>query len=149
MYIMKKTVVISAAALALIFTTACGSSKKVLDCSMSQDSTGMKMTQNIKATFKKNDVKTINMTINVELEDAYLDYTDTIISSVESGLENYKDKNGITIKSEKNDNGFVVKFDADLSKMDSDTKKDLDMVDTSADYDASKKELEDEGYTCK
>ena len=40
-------------------------------------------------------------------------------------------------------------MDADLKKMSDDDKKELDFIDTKGSYEATKKEFEDDGYTCK
>jgi hypothetical protein len=130
------------------FATGC-QKEKVLDCSMSQDSTGMKMSQNIKAVFKGNNVKSITLSMDVELEDTYKSYSDTIISGVETQFEDYKDMKGVTFETKKTDDGINVKLEANIDKMDDDSKEALDIVDTKADYDKSKTELEDDGYTCK
>lgn len=145
---MKKGIIIAAAIVMLGVATGC-SKEKVLNCSMTQDTTGMKMSQDVKATFKGNDVKSISLSMNVELEEAYKSYSDTIISSLDNQFKNYKDKKGVTFSTKKTDDGINVSIKADISKMDDEAKKALDIVDTKANYDESKKELEKEGYTCK
>jgi hypothetical protein len=145
---MKKSLILLAMVVMIGFATGC-QKEKVLDCSMSQDSTGMKMSQNIKAVFKGNNVKSITLSMDVELEDTYKSYSDTIISGVETQFEDYKDMKGVTFETKKTDDGINVKLEANIDKMDDDSKEALDIVDTKADYDKSKTELEDDGYTCK
>lgn len=146
---MKKYLTLTAMVCLLGLATACGNKEKVLECSKDQKSAGMNMTQNIKATFKNKNVTYIDMSIDVKVEDTYKPYIDTMMTSVEGQLSEYKGKKGMTLDTKKKSTGFVVNLKADLAKMDKDTKEDLDMMNTTADFEESKKEFEDEGYTCK
>lgn len=146
---MKKSLVLVAIIISLGCLSGCGNKSKVLECTMDNSQSGMKMDQTIKTTFKGKEVKSFSVNVDVEVDEQYKNYLDTIITSVESQFTNYNDKKGISVKTNKNDKGFVVTFEADLDKMDKETKEDLDMVDTKATYDEAKKEFEKEGYTCK
>lgn len=146
---MKKNLTVAILAIILSVSVGCGNKTKVLDCSMVDEQSTGTMTQNIKATFKKNEVTKISLSIDLELEDSYLKYVDKFMSTIDSKYEKYNDKKGVSAKTEKNDKGFVLKIDADLDKMSDEDKEELDMIDSSGDYDATKKYLEEQGYTCK
>lgn len=147
---MKKILRLGIPTLALIFlVSGCGKTK-VLECSMKNNSTdGMEMSQIIKATFKNDAVTKMDISVNVEVDDEYKDYTDELEESLKSEFSNLEDKKGIEIKTNTKDNVISFKITANLSKMDDAAKEELDMVGTSETYDEAKKELESEGYTCK
>ena len=145
---MKKNMMLATLVILLGFATGC-SKEKVLECSKKEDSTGMAMEQTIKTKFNKNEIKNIDVTMDVNIEDAYKEYKSSIIKSVENQYSVYKDKTGITYSVDEKDSGLVVTIKADLKKMDDETKEELSMVDAKADFDTAKKELEKEGYTCK
>lgn len=145
---MKKSLFLIVSVVMIGLLTGC-QKEKVLDCDMKQEQNGMEMKQNLKATFKGNEVKDITVKMDVILEEKYKSYADMFVSSIDSQFDKYKDKKGITYKTEKNDDGVVVTFYADLDKMDKDTKEELDMVDTTGSYEKTKEDLEKDGYTCK
>ncbi len=143
---MKKIVMTLVAVVMMFVLTGCGT--ETLNCTMSQNQTGMKMNQEMNATFVNNEVTKMDITMNVELDDTYLSAMDQIKSSVEANLKQYKDNGGkLDITSE--GNTIKAKVNIDLTKMSDEQKKKLNMTDVYGTKDATKKELEKQGYTCK
>ncbi len=145
---MKKSLFLVVSVVMIGLLTGCGK-EKVLECDLKETQNGMQMSQNLKATFKGNEVKDITMKMDVVLEEKYKSYSDMFVSSIDSQFTKYKNKKGLTYKTEKSDDGVVVNIYADLDKMSKEDKEELDLVDTTGSYDKTKEELEKEGYTCK
>lgn len=145
---MKKSLFLVVPVVMIGLLTGCGK-EKVLECDLKETQNGMQMSQNLKATFKGNEVKDITMKMDVVLEEKYKSYSDMFVSSIDSQFTKYKNKKGLTYKTEKSDDGVVVNIYADLDKMSKEDKEELDLVDTTGSYDKTKEELEKEGYTCK
>lgn len=145
---MKKFLYVGIMIFGLCLFTGCGS--KVLECSKDNSySEEMKMIQNVKVTFKKDEVTKLSMDMHVELGENYLEYKEALIESVESEFSSLKDTKGLDYSTESSDNGFTFNLKADMKKMDDEAKAELDIVNTNQSYDNAKSEFESEGYTCK
>lgn len=143
---MKKIMMTLVAVVMMFALTGCGT--ETLNCTMSQNQTGMKMDQEMNATFVNNEVTKMDITINAELDETYASMMDQIKSSVEASLTQYKDNGGdLDITSE--GNTIKAKVNLDIAKMSDKQKKNLNMTDAYGTKDATKKELEKQGYTCK
>lgn len=145
---MKKTLVLVATVVMIGLSTGC-KKEKVLDCSMSQEQSGIEMKQNLKATFKGNEVTDVTVVMDAVLGEKYASYKSIFVSSLESSFKKYEDLKGVEIKTTDDDDVVTITLKADITKMDDEAKDTLDMVDTTGNYDATKKALEKEGYTCK
>lgn len=146
---MKKGIIVFASVIALGLAVGCGSKTKVLECTKSQETSGVKLTQVVKANFKGNDVKDVTIDMDAVLPEAYLAYKSTYKSQFESSFASYKNLKGVDLKVSETSKGVNIKLTADLSKMDDEAKNKLDVVDTKASYDKSIKEFESQGYKCK
>lgn len=128
-------------------------STKTLECTMTDSETGMKMKQTMKVSFKNNSITKLGMATKITLDDEYMDYIDMLESSLEEEFEtqfaDYMDKKGVTMNNKTKGNVLLFELEADLTKMDEETKEELDMVGKSDSYDEVKKSFEEEGYTCK
>lgn len=143
---MKKIMMALVAVVMMFVLTGCGT--ETLTCTMSQTQAGMKMNQEMNATFVNNEVTKMDITMDAEIDEAYASQMDQIKASVEANLKQYKDNGGeLDITSE--GNVIKAKINLDLSKMSKDQKKNLNVTDVYGTKDATKKELEKEGYTCK
>ena len=146
---MKKRIVVLVSIIALGLTAGCGKKGKVLECTKSESQSGLTMKQTIKANFKGNNVEDITINMDAVLPEAYAAYKSTFIKTYESSFASYKKLKGVDVKVSETKDGINIKLTADLSKMDSDAKDKLDIVNTKASYSKSVKELEAEGYKCK
>lgn len=143
---MKKMMMALVAGIMMFVLTGCGT--ETLNCTMSQNQAGMKMNQEMNATFVNNEVTKMDITMDAEIDEAYASQMDQIKANVEANLKQYKDNGGkLDITSE--GNTIKAKVNIDLTKMSDEQKKKLNMTDVYGTKDATKKELEKQGYTCK
>jgi len=145
---MKKYFTVAALVVLLGLTTGCGKTKE-LECSMSTDSTGVSVDQKLTATFKGKEVTDVNLFMDFKVEKTYAAYIDQMMSAASGQIKSYENKDGIVLKTSKTSDGFTYDISIDFSKVDDDTKDELNLGDTTGDYDATKKEIEKQGYTCK
>lgn len=132
----------------LVSLTGCAKEKQ-LECSKVDTKEGMTMNQTINVTFKNSNVSNLKLNIDVQMDEKYQNYIDIMVENVESSFKKYNDKKGVKINNTKKENGFMFSFEGDLKEMDKDTKESLDMINTKLKYSDAKKELENDGYTCK
>lgn len=145
---MKKTIALLSAIVLIGLSTGC-KKEKVLDCSISENESGIEMKQNIKANFKGNEVTNVIVTLDADLGEKYSSYKNLFVSTIKSTFKNYEDLKGVDIKTTDKDNVVTMTLTADITKMDDESKEALDIVDTTGDFEKTKESLEDEGYTCK
>ena len=145
---MKKTLILLSAVVMIGLSTGC-KKEKLLDCSMTQEQSGIEMKQNLKATFKGNNVEDVTVTVDAVLGETYKSYKSLFISTLESSYKKYQDLKGVEINTTDNDDTVTVTLKADLNEMDDESKEALDIVDTTGNYEKTKESLEKEGYTCK
>ena len=145
---MKKFLMLSVPIVALSFATGCGSTKE-LNCTMSDESDGMKMSQTVIVEFKKDTATKLDMTMETTIDDELKEYASELEDALKSSYSSVEGKDGVTIKTSTKDNVVSFSLVADIEKMDDETKEDLDMVGETETYDELKTSLEDEGYTCK
>ena len=149
---MKKRYFIMAVLLCctLLFT-GCG--KKTLKCSKDYSSSygnGMKMTQDVVATFSSNKVEKLTMKMNFELPESYTSYASTYFDSLKSQYEStYGKYDGVKVSVDKSsDMKFTVTISMDYKKLSSADKTAMGFVGSES-YSANKSSFEKEGYTCK
>ena len=143
---MKKVMMTLVAFVMMFVLTGCGT--ETLSCTMSQNQSGIKMNQEINATFVSNEVTKMYINVNAELDESYVSAMEQIKASVETNLKQYKDNGGkLDITTE--GNTINARVDFDLANMSKEQKKNLNMVDVYGTKSAAAKELEKQGYTCK
>lgn len=110
---------------------------KTLTCTDSQSYFGIKTTSSITIKFKNNKASSASMRVQYEVPNSYT--SEEIEAAKESFAETVEDEDYI-INPKVSVEGNVITLDADV-KSDKFTSADT--------YDAAKKELSDQGYTCK
>lgn len=147
---MKKKMILCVPVLALgLLATGCGNTK-VLECTMEDDSAeGMEMSQVVKATYKKDALTKVDMSMEVTVDEELEEYMDYLAGSLTSEFSELEGKDGVTIKNETKDNKLTFSMVADLNKMSDEAKEELDMEDDAGTYEEAKKYFEEAGYTCK
>lgn len=146
---MKKKFMLCVPVLALgLLTSGCGNTK-VLECTMSEDNDGMEMSQVVKATYKKDALSKVDMTMKITVDEEYSEYMDLFASSLTSEFDELEDQKGVTMNTETKDNTLTFSLVADLNSMSDEAKEELDMEEDAGTYDEAKKYFEEEGYTCK
>ena len=145
---MKKTLITLVAVVMMVLLTGCEAKEEVLTCTLKQEQTGMVMNQEIEATFINNEVTDMTMDIDVNLDDTYVPYIDTMKTTFEEQFKTYSD-NGAKVEVTSEGNVVEIDIDFDLKNMSLEQKKNLDMLDVYGTKAATQEELEKQGYTCR
>lgn len=146
---MKKYLGICFAIVLVSFATGCGSKTKTLKCSMEQNLSVYEMKQDVNLSFKKDSITKMEIIQNVKVDETYSSYIGELEKTLATTFDSYKDTKGFDISTKTDGNTIKTTLVADFSKMDDETKKSLDIVDTTAKYDDAKKAFETQGYSCK
>lgn len=146
---MKNFMKVCALVLVLVLVSGCGSKGKVLTCTMTEKESGMKMTNTAKFTFEKDKATKLNLNMKVVLDDSMKSYAKLMATSLESQFSGLKEKKGIKFTSNTKGNTVTLVIDADLTKMDKDAKKELDIDGTEGSMKDAKKAMEKAGFKCK
>ena len=141
---MKKYLSIVLVAIFALVITGCGS-KQTIKCSMSQSTTGYKMTSDIDISLKDSKFDNMNMVINVTIDDSYLSYKDMLVSSLESEFSGFEQAYGAKVSIKDTDKGAKITISMNReeaekfygSKAEKITKKEVI------------EEFEGQGYSCK
>ena len=147
----KRYFIIAVLLCCTLLFTGCG--KKTLKCSKDYSSTygnGMKMTQDVEATFSSDKVEKLTMKMNFELPESYASYASTYFDSLKSQYEStYGKYDGVKVSVDKSsDMKFTVTISMDYKKLSSADKTAMGFVGSES-YSANKSSFEKEGYTCK
>lgn len=118
-------------------------SNKTLTCTMSQQESGMEMNAEVNVKFKNNKANKVDMKMIVGLGELS-SYKDLFVEQFESQFKDYSDK-GIDVKISSTDKEVIINMSATKKQM-----EEAGEISTSSDtYKGVKKDLEDEGFTCK
>ena len=140
-------------AVSVLFMTGCGG-EKTLTCTNSEESSGIKMNEDVTMTFKDDKVTYVKMSIDNEAtDDTIIDNWDMFASMLDSQFEE-TDKDGVSLKTNNNKDKhtYNVSLEIDLEKASEDALSEYGLdgiADEKATYEDTKKEAEDSGYTCK
>ena len=145
---MKRNSFLFLAAIMILFSTGC-KKERVLECTKTEEQSGIQMNETVKITFKGNNVENVNSSVDAVLGDTYKNYKNLFITTIESQFKNYKDLKGVDIKVSDTDDTVTATLNADLNKMDDDAKNKFNIVDTKANYEKTKESLEKQNYSCK
>lgn len=143
---MKKTLMGLVAIAVTFILTGCGT--ETLTCTMNQSQSGMEMNQKAVITFENNEVTKIDMNVDVNVDDAFSSYMSFMESALKEQFKNYSD-NGAKVNIDTKGNKMSLKVNMDVKGMTKEQKKNLDLEDVYGTKEATKKELESQGYTCK
>lgn len=141
------------ALLCVMCLSGCG--KKTLTCTDTNNEDGIKSIETIKFKFKKNKIKSFNVSVeNEATDDSIKNNWDTFVSMLESTFKVDEETKGITVKTDSNDKKYTysVSVDVDLDKIEDEDALGFDLEEMKKyenAYDEIKSELEKEGYTCK
>lgn len=148
-----KKILFSVAIIMCVFAlTGCGSNK-TLQCSKDFSSSmpyGIKMVQDSTINFKGNKVDTMDMVMSFEIPSTYASMASTITSSMQSTYEQqYGKYDGITVKLNKiSDLKFEIVISIDYENISDSTKTAIGAVGSES-YSVNRRQLENQGYTCK
>ena len=140
-------------AVSVLFMTGCGG-EKTLTCTNSEESSGIKMNQEVTMTFKDDKVSYVKMSIDNEAtDDTIIDNWDMFASILDSQFKE-SDEDGVKLSTDNDTNKHIynVSLEIDLEKASEDALSEYNLdgiTDANATYEDTKKEAEDSAYTCK
>ena len=140
-------------AVSVLFMTGCGG-EKTLTCTNSEESSGIKMNQEVTMTFKDDKVTYVKMSIDNEAtDDTIIDNWDMFASMLDSQFEE-TDKDGVSLKTNNNKDKHIynVSLEINVEKASDDALSEYGLdgiADEKATYEDTKKEAEADGFTCK
>ena len=140
-------------AVSVLFMTGCGG-EKTLTCTNSEESSGIKMNQEVTMTFKDDKVTYVKMSIDNEAtDDTIIDNWDMFASMLDSQFEE-TDKDGVSLKTNNNKDKHIynVSLEIDVEKASDDALSEYGLdgiADANATYEDTKKDAEADGFTCK
>ena len=140
-------------AVSVLFMTGCGG-EKTLTCTNSEESSGIKMNQEVTMTFKDDKVTYVKMSIDNEAtDDTIIDNWDMFVSMLDSQFEE-TEKDGVRLKTNNNADKHIynVSLEINVEKASDDALSEYGLdgiADEKATYEDTKKEAEADGFTCK
>lgn len=146
---MKKIHVLIIALLTIILT-GCGK-EQYLECSQTLEQSGMTINQNVVTKFTLIEATYIDMTLDIKVSDSYLQNAsiDTLKDALKTQYDSQYGKKGITLNYTTDKNNIIIDIDFDLHNISDEDKKALNLTDVYGTITATKKAMEDQGYTCK
>ena len=131
----------------LLLITGCGNNEKTLTCTNSEESSGIKMNQEVTMTFKDDSID------NEATDDTIINNWDMFASMLDSQFEQ-TNKDGVSLKTNNNKDKhtYNVSLEIDLTKASDDTLAEYDLdgiANETATYEDTKKSAEADGFTCK
>ena len=140
--VMKKKYWLLALIIPILLVTGCSeeSTTKSLSCTMKNGIEGTSTSSKMDITFRENEAERISLNISIDYNNEYKDYVDTFKETLETQKTNLE-KLGYDVK--------ITSNDSSINLLAVGTNKTLDESEYKGTYDATKKSLEDSGYTCK
>ena len=138
----------------LLLITGCGNNEKTLTCTNSEESSGIKMNQEVTMTFKDDKVTYVKMSIDNEAtDDTIINNWDMFASMLDSQFKE-TNKDGVSLKTNNNKDKhtYNVSLEIDLTKASDDALAEYGLdgiADEKASYEDTKKSAEADGFTCK
>lgn len=140
--VMKKKYWLLALIIPILLVTGCSedSTTKSLSCTMKDGIEGTSTSSKMDITFRENEAERISLNISIDYNTEYKDYVDTFKETLETQKNNLE-KLGYDVK--------ITSNNLSINLLAVGTNKTLDESEYKGTYDATKKSLEDSGYTCK
>ena len=132
-----------------------GCSRKVLKCSSSITSYDEFASANksLKIIYKNDSIYKLDFSTDFTFSEKTLNLdsniVDSTLSTAGAEFDYLTGKSGVSYSTSKRDNGFVSRLKINFNKLDADTKKKVHFINYKDSYVAMKKNLENNGYTCK
>ena len=137
----------------VLLVTGCGS-EETLNCSMTDESSGLSMEQIMNVTFKDDKINKVKLTFNTKAtSELYQDAWDELVDSLD---EQFSESNssGVSLTKENDADNYTYKIElsVDLDKASTDALDEYDLSDIAEDdstLEELREDLEASGYTCK
>lgn len=146
---MKRCLYFECLAFCCFLLVGCGNTKS-LNCS-SKSFLGDTTTtsQDFVIGFKNEVISSVSMDFDVTLKDIDDVTKDSLQSSVNDTFGTYKDLSGVDYSAKVRDDGFNVKIKVNFNKISDSDKKKIVFINYDKNYEQTKEELENNGFTCK
>lgn len=149
---MKKVLWSLVLVIGIFVITGCGSNS-TLNCSKDFSSSmqyGVSMVQDSKIEFKNNKIESMEMIMKFEVPSTLSSQFDTLMNKMKTTYDNmYAKYDGITVRTNKTgSNTFEVVISIDYKNISDTTKKAIGAVGSES-YSVNRRQLENQGYTCK
>lgn len=127
-----------------------GCSTKTLKCNITTESSStFRLVENLDLTFSGNKVTKMEISDEIHISGNYVNYIEELEESLHQKYEELENKKGVNIVTKNTEDVISVNINADLKKMDKETKEAFNIFNTKQSLSETKKELEEKGYTCK
>ena len=137
---MKKKNLLAVLILPILLVTGCSESEKNLSCTLKEEVEGSTMMSTMDMTFKGNIAQDITLNIGIEYDEDASSLSDFFKQVLEHQKVNLEEVGyDVTITSEEHSHKLTAVG----------TSETLDEDEFTGSYEATKKSLEDKGYTCK
>lgn len=133
--------------LSLLLLTGC-TQESVLECVKTEELDNYKTISKELITFNNDNVLEYDASIEVVLDKDYIKYKSIFIKEIENNFKKYNKMNGVKFNSDETNNGINMTINADVSKMDDKSIKELKLA-KKANIDITKQEREKDGFKCK
>ena len=133
--------------ISLLLLTGC-TKESVLECVKTEELDNYKTISKELITFNNDNVLEYDASIEVVLDKDYIKYKSIFIKEIENNFKKYNKMNGVKFNSNETNNGINMTINADVSKMDDKSIKELKLA-KKANIDITKQEREKDGFKCK
>ncbi len=135
--------------LLILFVTGCGK-KQPLTCQKTEtNDNGIVLSQDVKINFKEDIVTEVSLESTVKVTEEQKAYLEEAASSLETAMEKYKDRNGITYKSEKSSDSIKIVLKEKMASISESDKEELGINYGKQSISAVKQGFEEQGFNCK
>lgn len=117
---------------------------KTLVCTKTVSQTSLKIDTEFKVNFKMNSADSVDATFNIILDDKYIPYKDTFITTFKKEYSTYEKKYNIKPKYEETDKGLKMTFTANNNSF----QKLMSISSSANSYKNVKADLEKDDYKC-
>ena len=146
---MKKIALYSVIIVSIILSIGCNQKTQKLHCTIIESSyENLELQEAMNITFKGNKVIKMSIYSEIEISGSYMNIVDDLAASLKEHYADLEGKKGIEFKTTNTDNILSITINADLKKMNSEAKNALGIGSVYQSLKDTKKELENEGYTC-
>lgn len=135
--------------LIILFVTGCGG-KETLTCEKTEtNDNGIVLSQNVKIDFKKDVVTEVMLESTIKVTEEQATYLEEASTSLETAMEKYKNRTGITYKSEKATDSIKITLKEKMSSISEADKEELGINYGKQSISAVRQGFEEQGFGCK
>ena len=139
---------------AVLFLTGCGNNEKTLTCTNTEEQSGISMEQEVTMTFKEDKISYVKMSVNSKATSSLIESNWDMFASMmdEQFEERNEDGIKVTTNNDTDNHAYKVELEVDLTKTNEDALSEYGLdgiTDERSTYEQTKKDAEEDGFTCK